>query len=154
MERAIYYRRTERPYAFPATLPQRIDVSLVWQETGPGDGDWQATKIDLDDPVGSLDLHTEYTEAAMIADALTCEAAILEYLGVKLPLDCEFGVYEPKDLDDTAHGEDAHKSLCDALEYLCGPVAANEQRRAIRERLSGAYLRTHDLMEEAGANDT
>lgn len=142
-EMKVYYRRMGRP-AYPCLYPHEVEVSLEEQITGPADDDWNEATFDPQDHI-TLDLVGGATEAWDIADDLTIEGAILDYLGISHTAPIGWIAYGTDYLDDTGRTE-SYEALCNAVEYRFGAAAGRAQRIALRSVLSDAYLERHRLL--------
>lgn len=146
MQLKVYYRRTGTPYACPVTRTSDVDVSVLPQNTGPGDSDWCVTEVTFeDDDAYFFELGVDYTEPGLIADSLMIELAIREHLGLGLPKPSDWNVFDPDDIDCTS--DISHEALCDAVELLYGHDVGQMQRVSLRSRLSEGYIDSHNVME-------
>ncbi len=136
----IYYRRTNRPHAFPVTRMDDVEVTTEPQVIGPADADWQKADIDPE----CVSISGGLSEPWLLADAYMIEAAIMRFLGIDLPVnDAGFGEWTPGALDNS--GESGHEALCDAVEAIYGYDVANRQRAMLASRLSENYLASHSI---------
>lgn len=144
----IYYRRTGRPYAYPATKPDDVEVVSDLpdgERVGPGDGDWKQATVNVEDQMLEPE-DDPGCEPGRIADDLYCDSAMRRYLGFPDYDRHGWGCFTPEELDNT--GPDAHEAMCDAVEIAFGLDAANKQRRLLASRLSADYLRSHGIEED------
>ena len=136
----VWYRRTGKPYAFPVTSPDDVEVAFVEQQTGPCDGDWNESAIDDDFPDAEIVEKNNCPE--VIADALYCEIAIYRAAGIKLPLNGDgFDPWTPEYLEVSRVS--GVEELCDAVELMYGHDIGRLQRIILREVVSPEYAASH-----------
>jgi hypothetical protein len=141
--KTLYYRRLNQShgYHYPAVDVDRVEVTDEPQKLGPYDGSWKSVDVEeigIDTTDYSIGLEAASPgECSLIADAMICEAAILEFLGVPRETSAvDYVPYTEAELDD---GEPCdYEALCDATGVLHGSRAEQIQREALKGRLAQA----------------